>query len=77
MVAATHDCGYTVWEYPALAPGLRIASIPVRIGGRPVGGLSLVYFRDLVPPDLLNGFLLPEMQAVALLIGAVLDDSWF
>ncbi len=61
----------------APATGLRMASIPVRIGGRPVGGLSLEYFRDLVPANLLNGFLLPEMRMVALLICAVLDDSWF
>lgn len=54
-----------------------MASIPMRMGGRPVGGLSLVHFYDLVPAELLNGFLLREMRAVALRIGTVLDESRF
>ncbi|BAI75569.1 transcriptional regulator (plasmid) [Azospirillum sp. B510] len=82
LIAAARERGYATWEYPALAPGLRMVSIPVpAVGGAagklPVGGLSLVHFRDLVPAELMDGFLLPEMRAVAARIGAVLDDGWF
>ncbi|WP_372394772.1 hypothetical protein ABMY26_01850 [Azospirillum sp. HJ39] len=77
LVAAAHNCGYAVWDYPALAADLCMASISVWIRGRPVGGVSLVYFRDLVPADLLNVLLLPEMRMVALLIGGALNDNWF
>ncbi|CAO3432847.1 IclR family transcriptional regulator [Azospirillum endophyticum] len=77
LVAAARDRGYASWEYPALAPGLRMVSIPVLVGGAAVGGLSLVHFRDLVPAGLLDGFLLPEMRAVASRIGVVLDGGWF
>ena len=76
LVATARRRGYALWEYPSLAPGLRMASIPVHAGGRVIGGLSLVHFRDLVPDDLLDGFLIPEMRSVADRIGEVLDTGW-
>lgn len=68
-VAEARVRGYATWDYPALAPGLRMASVPV-VADRPVGGLSLIHFRELVPTDLLEGFLLPELREVAARIGA-------
>lgn len=73
-VAAARRNGYALWEYPSLSPGLRMASIPVRSGGRVIGGLSLVHFRDLVPIPLLESLFLPDMRGVADRIGAVLAD---
>ncbi|WP_247887469.1 helix-turn-helix domain-containing protein [Azospirillum sp. SYSU D00513] len=72
-VAEARRRGYALWEYPALAPGLRMASIPVRAGGQAIGGLSLIHFRDIVPDDLLEGFFLAEMRAVAEEIGRLLE----
>ncbi len=75
-VALARARGYALWEYPALAPGLRMASIPLLVGERAIGGLSLVHFRDLVPDGLLLSFLLPEMRAAAARIGDALRDGW-
>jgi IclR family mhp operon transcriptional activator len=73
LVAEARRRGFSAWEYPALAPGLRMVSIPVRTGERVFGGLSVVHFRELVPNDLLDGFLLPEMRTVALRIAEALE----
>jgi IclR family mhp operon transcriptional activator len=72
-IAEARQRGYASWEYPALAPGLRMVSIPVAAGGRAIGGLSLIHFRDLVPDALLDGFFLAEMRAVAGSIGRLLE----
>jgi IclR family transcriptional regulator, mhp operon transcriptional activator len=75
QIAAARRDGYALWEYPALSPGLRMASIPVLSNGRVIGGLSLVHFRDLVPEALLETLLLPDLRRVAARIGEALADS--
>lgn len=83
--AAARARGYALWDYPALAPGLRVLSIPVRRcgrtedrrteDGRVLGGLSLIHFRDLVPSALLEEMLLPALGDVAARIADALDEG--
>lgn len=63
--------GFAQRDYDSPIEGTRIAAVPVLAGGRPVGAMVLIYLRDAVWREQLEGALLPQLREAAQRTGEI------